>query len=179
MAELISHEYWGDLHRELLTCPWFEKVGESELKHNFKHYRYVGSWPETIPWVTCEYSWISIGIAQYKINSGLTQQQLNQWNNTVLVSKSQIDHLLQVNVKRSLRDKFRKITDTEESLILKWINICLVIAFSELAYSNILFDNYLGPLMDVYLQGHFPCGWTASEDGDNSDFPNNAQIVVF
>lgn len=153
---------------ELERVEWFAKVGES---YNRPGIRCVDSWQNAFAW-SCQpiTEWCSFE-AKSRIYRLISKNHYNifvQWND---VAKSLLPACLRLvdAVKHQFPD------DAPQQAIDR-LQSQIVGAALELYYSHYTDSNLHRDQIDMYRDGHFPCGWHVETE---TDFPDRAVVVVF
>ena len=147
---------------------WFANVGEPYDRSGI---RCVDSWEDAYKWTNQPITeWCSFE-AKNRIYAFMSENHYDvfaKWND---VAKSLLPTSLQlvdVVKKRFPHDAPEQAIERLQSQI---VGASLEVYYCEYVESTLLRDQ-----IDIYKDGHFPCGWyVESEEG----FPSRAEVVVF
>jgi hypothetical protein len=153
-----------DFLRRLEATDLFANVGKP-LDGPFAR---VGSWDEAIERINRDDSESASLEASNRIADQLPKMVHQRWNNVADAVKARFDPLIRVKLAQSIAAGRAPERVMEAEAGILWD---LVFVGMELEYRRFAKPHYFTQAAELYLQGHFPCGW-------QGDFPRG-RIVVF
>jgi len=164
---------WRVLHGELVTCPWFSRVGQRIEPDDNPRIRRAGSWTEAIRWAGEDISWWCANEASNVLRESLHahyNRQYQEWNHHIDSFSTALDDLMAGPVMTSLPLEACTLK------VMNWIRYQLTGAYIESIYSSMSDVRLLREQVEWYLLGYFPCGWLVDAE---SGFPHRAVTVVY
>lgn len=153
---------------ELEMIDWFSHVGSDYQKPGI---RLVSDWEEACRWTSQPISeWCDLEAKQriYRFMSAAHYDQFAKWNEVAKSILPLIEPLVDM-----VRPRFP--ANSPDNAI-DWFQCQIVGASMELYYATCIDSKLFRDQLEIYKQGHFPCGWyVESEDR----FPEHAILIVY
>ncbi|QDU92840.1 hypothetical protein [Lignipirellula cremea] len=153
---------------EFENVDWFSKVG---CEYDRPGIQMVTSWKAAYQWASHELTeWCDLEAKNliYRFMSSNHYNEFVKWNN---VAESILPHVLKVvNHARQLLPADAPADASE------WLQCQLLGATLEVYYERFIASSLLRKHLEIYNDGHFPCGWKAVNE---TSFPENSVIIVY
>ena len=156
---------------ELKKVSWFSKVGNKDINYEVP-FDTVDSWGKAVIWSKHEItSWCNIEAGNLLSQSIRLNapNKFSQWNNIAKSNLPIIQKFIETSISQYIPNEYKKDIEL-------YIQSQLISAIMEIEYSDCSDINILQKMMDLYRDGHFPCGFYVKEP---DDFPSNITYVIY
>jgi hypothetical protein len=160
-----------DLLNRLREASWFSRVGDP--LDSVVGIKAVNSWQDAFRWCAQPITrWCSVE-AKNVLYQAVQQRSPSRFAEWIEVARDNLPHVEQL-----LRDKLgtRAGAPPLTPRATEWIQSQLVGALLECCYADVADVRLSRNQMDLYVAGHFPCGWTV---GAPEEFPARAILLVY
>lgn len=153
---------------QLKILDWFSNIGKP---YDHPGMLIVNSWDDAFKWSNqpiTEWCSFEASIRIYKFMSKNHYNVFAKWND---VAKSILPHALDLVAVVKNRLPISAPNHAAEHFQAQLVGAALELYYSKYFDSKLCRDQ-----IEIYRDGHFPCGWYVESE---SDFPDKASVVVF